>query len=73
MLTSVEGIYQGGRIEISEPINVPDGIKVIITFLASERLESQSESDMTLKSLTVQQSALSKIWDSSEEDIYGEV
>jgi hypothetical protein len=34
MLTSIQGVYRDGRIELSEnPTNVPDGTLAIITFM----------------------------------------
>jgi hypothetical protein len=34
MLQSVEGIYRNGKIDLLEHPNVPEGTRVIVTFLA---------------------------------------
>jgi hypothetical protein len=46
MLTSVEGVYRDGRVELKEnPTDVPEGTWVIVTFVSADRsnidLESQ--------------------------------
>ena len=40
MLTSVEGVYRKGRVELREqPSNVPDEARVIVTFLGPAAID----------------------------------
>jgi hypothetical protein len=40
MLTSVEGVYRGGKIELDElPDSIPDETRVIVTFVPSKRID----------------------------------
>jgi predicted DNA-binding antitoxin AbrB/MazE fold protein len=72
MLTTIEGIYRDGAVEILEPVDFPDGSKVIVTFLYQPSAKT-IESAVTQEHLTLQEKALSEVWNSPEEDIYGEL
>ena len=40
MLTSVEGTYRNGRVELTEqPTNVREGTRVIVTFIRSDEID----------------------------------
>lgn len=40
MLTSIEGVYRDGKIELTElPGNVPDETRVIVTFVEPSRVD----------------------------------
>lgn len=72
MLTTIEGIYRNGTIEISEPVRFPDGSKVIVTFLNQPSADIKGTA-ATKEHLALQEKALSEVWSSPEEDIYGEL
>jgi hypothetical protein len=40
MLQSVEGIYRNGKIDLLESPSVPEGVRVIVTFLANSEAPS---------------------------------
>ncbi len=73
MLTSVEGVYRNGRVELIEnPSNVPEGTWVIVTFVRSEDidLEAQGIDQEQAKALRASLAAFSDDWDSPEMSIY---
>jgi hypothetical protein len=37
MLTTVEGIYRGGKIELAEQPSAAEGAKVLVTFLPARK------------------------------------
>lgn len=61
MLNSVWAIVQEGRIKPLEEINIPEGTKVLVTFIPEE------ESEFWLKASQI---SLDKVWDSAEDDVY---
>jgi hypothetical protein len=73
MLTSVEGVYRGGHIELKEsPTNVPEGTWVIVTFVKSSdiSLESQGIDREQAAVLRASLSTCADDWDSPEMSIY---
>ena len=73
MLTSVEGIYRNGRVELTEnPKDVPEGTSVIVTFVSSNDidLESQGIEREQAKILRASLATFSDDWDSDEMSIY---
>jgi predicted DNA-binding antitoxin AbrB/MazE fold protein len=65
MKIAVKGEYRNGVIEIKEKVNFEEGTKVLII--------PEIKSNITISELLLQQKIVEKIWDSEEEDIYGEV
>jgi hydrogenase maturation factor len=48
MLTSVEGVYRNGRIELIEnPSDVPEGTWVIVTFVRPNEIDLESRGIQT--------------------------
>ncbi|MBE9193000.1 hypothetical protein IQ230_22135 [Gloeocapsopsis crepidinum LEGE 06123] len=73
MLVSVEGIYHNGRVELREaPNNIPEGTRVIVTFVGSNEidLESQGIDREHAKVLKANLATFSDDWDSPEMSVY---
>ena len=73
MLTSFEGLYRNGQIKITDlPTGMPDGTKVIVTFLKSDEINleslgiNRSDAQILLASLFT----FAEEWDSPEMSIY---
>jgi hypothetical protein len=73
MLTSVEGFYRNGRVELIEnPNDVPEGTLVIVTFVRSNDIDLESREIDTeqAKVLRASLASFSDDWDSPEMSIY---
>jgi hypothetical protein len=73
MLTSVEGFYRNGRVELIEnPNDVPEGTLVIVTFVRSNDIDLESRGIDTeqAKVLGASLASFSDDWDSPEMSIY---
>jgi hypothetical protein len=73
MLTSIEGVYRNGRVElIGDPSNVPEGTEVIVTFVKSNdiNLEVQGIDKEQAQSLRASLATFSDDWNSPEMSIY---
>jgi hypothetical protein len=73
MLTSVEGVYRNGQVELMEcPNDVPEGTWVIITFVRSDDidLESQGIDREQAKALRSSLATFSDDWGSPEMSVY---
>ena len=73
MLTSLEGVYRNGRVELTEnPHDVPEGTTVIVTFLKSYDIDLKSRGiDIEqAKILRASLATFSEDWDSPEMSIY---
>jgi len=73
MLTSVEGVYRNGRVELIEnPNDVPEGTLVIVTFVRSNDIDLESRGIDTeqAKVLRASLASFSDDWDSPEMSIY---
>ncbi|MDJ0525485.1 MAG: hypothetical protein PX634_09235, partial [Microcystis sp. M53600_WE12] len=64
MLNTVPAIIKEGRIELLESVPIPEGTCVLVTLIPEE-----TNSDFWQK---VSETALAKIWDNLEDDIYHE-
>ena len=58
----VRAVIRDGKIELLEPLDLPDGTIVIIT-----PIETETDVEFWRAASTT---ALSKIWDNNEDDIY---
>ena len=65
MLNTLWGIVQKGKIELLEKINIPEGVKVLITLLPDT-----AESQFWLKTSQI---SLGTIWNNTEDDIYAQL
>ena len=73
MLTSVQGVYRKGRIELEKPLkNIHDETPVIVTFLDSGGVDLRQRgiSKAQAKALRAQLVAFAEDWDSPEMSIY---
>lgn len=73
MLTSVEGVYRNGRVELIEnPNDLPEGTLVVVVFVRSNDidLESWGIDREQAKVLRASLANFSDDWDSPEMSIY---
>jgi hypothetical protein len=73
MLTSIQGVYRAGKIELVEiPPGIPEDTPVIITFLKSMYLDlpSRGINEEQAADLRGRLAAFAEEWDSPEMDIY---
>lgn len=65
MLKTVWAIVRDGKVELLEDIQLSEGSKVLITLI--------SEEDEEKFWVTASETALNKVWDNQEDDIYAEL
>lgn len=73
MLTSVEGIYRNGRIELTEqPPDISEGARVIVTFIKSDAIDlaTQGIDSTQAELLRAQLATFAEDWNNPEMDIY---
>jgi hypothetical protein len=73
MLTSVQGVYRDGKIELEElPYNVRDETRVIVTFLQGARIDLRTREidEPYAAELRTRLATFAEDWDSPEMDIY---
>jgi len=73
MLTSVEGVYRHGKIELGKlPANVRDETRVIVTFLEPGPIDLRARGmdEAQAAELRERLVVFAEEWDSSEMDIY---
>jgi hypothetical protein len=72
MLTSIEGIYRNGKIELAEFPSVPDETRVIVTFLGSRPVDLAARGiDPTQAAeLRARLATFADDWDSPDMAIY---
>lgn len=73
MLTTVEGIYRNGQIELIEsPNNLLEGTRVIVTFLETKTIDlaSQGIDKAQAELLRASLSTFAEDWNSPEMSIY---
>ena len=64
MLHTLWAIVREGKIELLEHVDLPEGRKVLVTFLPDED---------TLFWLHTSQVSLDTIWDNTEDDVYAQL
>jgi hypothetical protein len=64
MLQTVHAVVHGGRIEVSEAIELPEGSKLLVTVLPAEEDPFW---------LAASQSSLDSIWNNAQDDVYAEL
>ena len=64
MLNTVRAVVRDGKIELLEPVILPDGAHVLVTVLTDEDLSFWQGASQT---------ALDTVWDNAEDDIYAEL
>jgi len=73
MLTSIEGVYRKGQVELTErPENVPEESRVIVTFLnhAAVDLRSRGVDEEQARELRGRLASFAGEWESPEMDAY---
>ncbi|MCC5625814.1 hypothetical protein [Nostoc sp. CHAB 5715] len=73
MLTSIEGTYRNGRVELTEqPIDVDEGTRVIVTFIRSNEIDlaSQGINEAQAEILRSHLATFADDWESQEMSIY---
>jgi hypothetical protein len=73
MLTTVEGVFRDGKIELTEiPLNVGEDTPVIVTFLTGTYVDLQSRGISRRQALELRErlAGFAEDWDSPEMDIY---
>lgn len=73
MLTTVEGIYRNGQVELIEsPNNLLEGTRVIVTFLETKTIDlaSQGIDKTQAELLQASLSTFAEDWNSPEMSIY---
>lgn len=64
MLTTVWGVVNSGKIELSEGVDLPEGSPVLVTLLSD--VDAQFWSEASEKSLAL-------VWDNKEDDAYAQL
>ncbi len=64
MPKTVWATFSQGKVELSEPIAIPDGTRILVTILPDD------ENEFWLKA---SQTSLAAIWDNDEDDIYAQL
>jgi hypothetical protein len=64
MTTTVEAIYEGGKIVLPGPLSLPDKAHVRVT------IESDPDRDAWL---TLSEESLTKTWDNDADDVFNEL
>ena len=64
MLSTVRAVVRGGKIELLENIQVPDGTELLVTILPG---------DDEAFWLGCSQSSLDRVWNNPDDDVYGDL
>jgi predicted DNA-binding antitoxin AbrB/MazE fold protein len=64
MLNTIEAVVMNGQIVPTEPVELKEGSRALITFLDPEEHEFW---------LTASEESLKDIWDNEEDDVYAEL
>ena len=64
MLSTIHAVVRDGKIELLEPISLPNGAHVLVTVLKDDEQAFWQQAS---------ESALKRVWDNPEDDIYAEL
>jgi hypothetical protein len=67
MMQTVWTVIHDGRIEPSEPMELPEGARVLVTLLPEDALSPEDERQFWL---AASEKSLSAVWDNAEDDAY---
>ena len=73
MLTSIQGVYRDGKIELAEkPVNVPEKTRVIVTFLEPTAIDLRARGidESQAAEWRARLAPFAEDWDSPEMSIY---
>ena len=76
MVKSVEGVYRNGKVDLVEPLDEPEGSRVIVTWVGSPRpvdLRERGIDESQAADLRRRLSSFSEDWDRPEMAVYDEV
>ena len=64
MLNSMWAVIHEGRIELAEPVDLPEGVSVLVTILPENEGAFWREASET---------SLAAVWDNTEDDVYAQL
>ena len=64
MMKTVHAIARQGRVDLLEPLDLPEGAKLLVTVLSDDEVDFW---------LHASQASLAGIWDNAEDDVYAEL
>jgi len=64
MIRSLWATIRGGKIEPAEQVDLPEGMRVLVTLLPDEDADFWSSAS---------QESLAAVWDNTEDDVYAEL
>ena len=64
MLHTVRAVVRDGKIELLEPVILPDGAQVLVTILSQDEQTFWQDAS---------ESALHQIWDNDQDDVYAQL
>ena len=64
MLSTIHAVVRDGKIELLEPVSLPDGAHVLVTVLQDDDHVFWQQAS---------ESAIKQVWDNTEDDIYAEL
>ena len=70
MMQTVWAVIHDGRIEPSEPVELPEGTRVLVTVFPDDALLSEDERRFWL---LASEKSLSAVWDNAEDDAYAKL
>jgi hypothetical protein len=69
MLNSIWATIHDGRIEPAEPVDLPEGARVLVTLLPDDEANYAEANFWSGAS----DSSLAAVWDNTEDDVYGQL
>ncbi len=69
-MQTVWAVIRDGRIEPSEPVELPEGARVLVTLLPEDAVLPENERRFWL---LASERSLSDIWDNAEDDAYAKL
>ena len=64
MLSTIHAVVRNGKIELLEPVSLPDGAHVLVTVLNDDDQVFWQQAS---------ESAIKQVWDNDEDDIYAKL
>jgi predicted DNA-binding antitoxin AbrB/MazE fold protein len=64
MPNTVWAVVRDGKVELLEPLNLPEGTKVLVTLLPDDEREFWAHASQT---------ALDSVWNNTEDDMYAQL
>ena len=64
MLSTILAVVRDGKIELLEPVSLPDGAHVLVTILNDDEQAFWQQAS---------EAAIKRVWDNAEDDIYAEL